>query len=291
MKKNLNINDTIAFIAPSGAYGEFEKLNAACDFLIAKGYKVEIFPTCTKNWHGFAGNEDERIKDLHNAFLNPEIKAIICARGGFGALKLLDKIDYEIIKNNPKIFAGSSDITLLLLSFLTNSNLITYHSQMGLNLCCDEVFEDFLNVVNGEKCTIMPKNNHKTLQKGSAEGILWGGNLATIVSLFGANEATYLPNKDIILFLEDINEPAYKIDRMLTQILRHKNLKEKIKGIVFGEFMETNEVELEFILKEFTKKLNVCAHYGYNISHCTNNITLPVGKNIQLKCNGKLSYI
>lgn len=290
MKKNLNINDTIAFLAPSGAYNEFEKLNVARNFLISKGYKIEIFPSCTKNWHGFGGNDDERVEDLQNAFLNPEIKAIICARGGFGILKILDKINYEIIKNNPKIFAGSSDITLLLLTFLKQAGLKTYHCQMGANLCQNDIFEDFLNMVNNENNEISPNNNHKTFKNGAAEGILWGGNLATLVSLFGSDGATYLPDEDIILFLEDINEAAYKIDKMLTQIFRHKNLMAKIKGVIFGEFTGTVENELNFVLKEFTKKANIPTYFGYDISHCANNQTTPIGQRVVLSRGGKIVF-
>lgn len=258
MQKNLTPGDTIAFIAPSSLpEGDFAPT--------VEGFKVKIFPSCTRH-----SNDDERVKDLHDAFSDPEIKAIICARGGYGALRILDKIDYNIICANPKIFAGSSDITLLLLMFYSKCGLVTYHSKMG---CLPEA----------PSSKILPKKDVLTLNKGSAKGVLWGGNLATIVSLFGS--AGYLPKDNIILFLEDINEPIYKIDRMLTQIFRNSELKNKIKGIIYGEFTGADEEELKTLLTQFAP---VPAFYGYNISHGTNNQTLPVGAEAELLENGTI---
>lgn len=291
MNFNLKSGDTIGIISPSGAICETEKLSTAKDFLISKGFNVKIYPGCCKNWHGFAGNDDERVQDMHNAFLDPEIKAIICARGGYGALRILDKIDYSIIKNNPKIFAGSSDITLLLLTFFAKCNLNTFHSQMALTMPeYTGIFENFLDIINSKINKIAPNHNFQILKEGTGKGILWGGNLSTLVSLFGSKSAQYLPKEDIVLFLEDINEPIYKIDKMLMQIYRNEGLCGKIKGLIFGEFSNTDEKELMWLLKDFSQRLNAASFYGYDISHCCNNKTIPIGKFIELKGDGKVVF-
>jgi muramoyltetrapeptide carboxypeptidase len=215
-----------------------------------------------------------------SAFEDEEIKAIICGRGGHGSIKLLDDIDYSVVKKNPKIFAGSSDITTLLIAFYKLSALKTFHSPMllGEGKFNKKSFDDFLKTVNGKKQEILPKEDFKVLNKGRGMGILWGGNLATLVSLFGTYSGFYTPNDNVILFLEDLNEEPYKIDRMLTQIYRNKILARKIKGLVFGDFLGTDEKELVEILEAFSKKLNVPAIYGYNITHLKSNITVPLGK-------------
>ncbi len=125
----------------------------------------------------------------------------------------------------------------------------------------------------------MPKKKHKILIQGEAQGILWGGNLSTIVSLFGSEN--YLPDEDIILFLEDINEPLYKIDKMLIQILRNSLLKKKIKAIVFGEFLgikKEEEKQLENLLFEYAKTLDAPCVSGYNITHGKNNAIVPFAR-------------
>ena len=130
---------------------------------------------------------------------------------------------------------------------------------------------------------IKAKKKHKILFGGEAHGVLWGGNLATIVSLFGARN--YLPESDIILFLEDICEPPYKIDRMLMQIFRNHALREKIKGIVFGEFTGISKEDLKIVEKvlfEYAQKFALPCVYGYDITHNKNNIALPFGADVKL---------
>lgn len=278
-------------MAPSGTIKNHDELQHSRNFLEAQGFNVKIFPTCYKNHNGFAGGDEERIEDLHAAFLDKEVKAILCARGGYGALRILDKIDYNIVQSNPKIFAGLSDVTLLLAAFYTKCSLKTYHSQMALKITKEGVWEDFVKTVNGKKTNISPNSEHITLQNGGAQGILWGGNLTSITTLFGSNPQGYMPKENILLFLEDINEPIYKIDRMLTQILRNTEFKGKIVGMVYGEFTGVEDAALTRLLKEFASKFNVPAHFGYNISHNSNNITVPFGQEVKLKENGEIIFL
>lgn len=186
--KYLECGDTIAIIAPAGSVDP-KKIQTAVKYFESKGYKVDIGKNIFNQNRYFAGTDDERLADLHNAFLTPEIKAIICARGGYGSIRLLDKIDYSIIKNNPKIFCGYSDITALSLMFLKKASLITYSGAMAQgdfgtknrNMLTEN---SFWNVLSGNKETY---KSTKKLLKGEASGITWGGNLSTIVSLCGIN--------------------------------------------------------------------------------------------------------
>lgn len=270
----LKAGDTIGIISPSGAISNREIFFQKVEDLKALGYKVKIFPNVFNQKGYLAGDDSERLEDLHSAFSDDEVNAILCSRGGYGAIRLLDKIDYNIIKNNPKIFMGSSDATALLIAFYARADLAGYHTLMLLN----GFSKNDIDLINNQK-EILPKKKHKVFTQGSASGVLWGGNLSTIVSLFGSYN--YLPEKDIILFLEDINEPLYKIDKMLIQIFRNSRLREKIKAVIFGEFTglaKDESKKLENILFEYSKMLNIPCVYGYDITHGKNNIALPFGR-------------
>ncbi len=275
----------IAIIAPSGNIETLDNLLQAKSFMESIGIKVTIFPGCYKKFRYMAGDDKTRLEDLHNAYLDDDIDTIICMRGGYGAIRLLDKIDYDIIKKHPKKFVGSSDITALLVSIYKNTGQITYHAKMAVNGIAKMSLDEFYQYKNAIENDVydLPKFNHcalnfkdGTFEGGMLRGILWGGNLATIVSLFGAEPKSYVPDEDIILFIEDINEPDYKIDRMLTQILRNKPLREKIKSVIFGEFIGAGKY-LDEILKEFALTLGAPYTYDLNITHGDKNTVVPIG--------------
>lgn len=290
--------EKVGIIAPAGNIEDVEKLYEAEKILSSFNIKVKIFKGCRDKFRYMAGSDVIRLEDLHDAFLDPEIDTIICARGGYGTLRLLDKIDYNIIKNNPKKFVGSSDITALLVTIYNKTGLVTYHAKMALNGITKMGEREFLKYKNAiEKGFYqMPKfhcSERVWKQGGLYPGdgaVLWGGNLATIVSMFGSAPESYIPNEDIVLFLEDINEPDYKIDRMLVQILRNKPLKERIKAVILGEFISTNtegmrtsigsDGFLNEILKEFVDKLNVPYAFDMSITHGESNTVVPVGMKI-----------
>ncbi len=263
----------VAIIAPAGNIKNPKKLVAAQNFLKNFNIEAKLFSSCNEKFRYMAGDDTIRLEDLHNAYSDKNIDTIICARGGFGTIRLLDKIDYDIIKNNPKKLIGSSDITALLISIYKKTGQINYHAKMALNGISEMDTKEFLNYKNAIE------NNIYTLpefKNGTPKGILWGGNLATIVSMFGVPYESYVPDEDIILFVEDINEPDYKIDRMLTQILRNPPLKKRIKGVIFGEFIGAGEY-LNDILKEFTTNLNIPYAFDKNITHGKNNTIIPLG--------------
>ncbi len=277
--KKLQKGDTIGILAVSGKIKEYQNIENAQAFLKSKGYNVVISDTCKTSHRYCAGNNEQECLDtLHNFFEDEKIDAILCARGGFGTLKLLKKLDWNLIKRNPKIFAGYSDITVLLNMIYKKTGLITFHSAMANGDFGSEIEDytaiSFFNTLEGK--TICFNAREKNIFKsGRAQGKLWGGNLSTLASLCGLD---FIPNEDLILFLEDLNEPVYKIDKMLTQLFNIEKLRKNVKGIVIGEFKDiTNKEELNEVIQEFADELNIPVCDGFKITHNKIKDTIPVG--------------
>lgn len=285
--KKLKKGDTIGILAVSGRIKEYENIENAKDFLIKEGYNVVISNTCKTQHEYQAGKDDEDcINALHTFFLNPQIDAILCARGGYGTLKLLDKIDWNVIKNNPKIFAGYSDITILLNMIYRKTGLITFHSPMANGDFGQEIEEytkkGFFNCLKGKIDKI--EADGTVYYEGRTEGILWGGNLSSLASLCGID---FIPDEELILFLEDLNEPTYKIDKMLTQLFNIEKIKTNVRGISFGEFKDCDKRELKNLLKEFANKHKIPMCDGFKITHSKIKDTIPVGIKATLNSNNR----
>lgn len=280
---SLTKGDTIAIVATSGQIDDKNSVVRAKNFLESKGFKVVLGENIFDCEKYLAGNDYKKISELHKFFLDSEVKAIMCARGGYGSIRLIKNLDYELIKQNPKIFCGYSDICALSLMMLKKSNLMTYHAPMAVSdFACDEVNEftwkNFINTVNNKDFCYESKF---ILNDGVANGILWGGNLSTVVSLCGLD---FLPDEDFIFFVEDINEPVYKIDRMMFQLMNINKFSSKIKGIVLGEFMGIdNEIWLKDLFEDIGKRLNIPVYCGFDITHGSKKITLPYGVNSRLE--------
>lgn len=286
--KNLKTGDTIAIIAPSGEVN-IEKINSAVKYFESKGYNVKLGNNLTKCKNYLAGSDTERAEDLNNAFLDKEVNAIICARGGYGAIRLLDKINYDVIKNNPKIFCGYSDITALSAIILKNTGLINFSGPMAqsdfsndINTFTENKFFEALSFMQSK---IIP-DDLKIYNSGECEGILFGGNLATIASLCGVD---FIPDEKFIFFAEDICEPVYKIDRYFTQLMNIEKFRNNLSGIVLGDFLEAddNKVLEEFFI-EFAKKSDIPIFGGYPISHDKRKTTIPVGAQAKIDRNGTI---
>lgn len=279
----LNKGDTIGIIALSGNC-EQEKVYAAETNLENLGYKVKLSKNIFSQNRYLAGKDEEKIKELHNFYADDGIKVILCARGGYGAIRLIKDIDYNIIQSNPKVFCGFSDVTALLLMIYKKTEIITYHSPMA---CTDfisnnsKTLKNFFETINGKPFSY---KGTKTYQSGQAEGILWGGNLSTIVSLCGQD---FLPNKDFIFFTEDLNEPVYKIDKMFQQLINIPQFLKFCKGIVLGDFLGVdNEKWIDEYFIEMTSQLSLPCASGFKITHSQEKITLPIGKTAKL--DGKI---
>lgn len=284
----LKKGDTIAIIAPCGDVDR-EKLEQAVRYFEKKGFKVKLGSNIYKTDRYLAGNDDVRLEDLHKAFLDKETKAIICARGGYGALRLIDNIDYSIIKNNPKVFCGYSDVTALSAMILKNTGLVTFSGPMAqCDFCApDKLTEDkFFETLTQGKTTITAENL-VTYKGGTAEGVLFGGNLATLASLCGRD---FLPKEDFIFFCEDLNESVYKIDKYFHQLTALTDFKKHVQGIILGDFLDVDNNDwLDELFKEIAAELDIPVFSGYPISHSSRKDTVPYGIKAKLT-NGILTF-
>lgn len=276
--KALKKGATIGFLTVSGPVEEIERVDKAKKYFEQKGYDVVISDT-TYTHKGFLAADDEvRLAQLHDFFAEPSIDAILCTRGGYGAIRLLERLDYELIKNNAKIFGGFSDATAFLTAISANSRVVTYHSPMPYpDFGGDEVSKfteaSFFETLSGKPFEADLCGN--IYHSGSVNGLLWGGNLATLASMVGSK---FCPSEKFILFLEDVNEPAYKLDRYLTQLMFDKNFLSNLSGIVLGEFSGIdNPSFFDNIFYELGKKLDIPVVSGLKIGHVKDKITIPVG--------------
>ena len=264
---------TIALVAPSGNIRDLDLINQKISIL-EKKFKVKKYYNETIS-NGFLSDSDEnRVKYFEQAFLDSEVDLVLSIRGGYGAIRIVDKINYDLIKNCDKFYAGSSDATIFLSALNKKTSIKTFHSLMITNGFVENLDKNIEIIENN-----IFNLNLEPIKNGNTKGKLWGGNLSSLVSMFSGEQ--YLPNEDIVLFLEDLNEPSYKIDKMLYEIYRNQELKDKIKGIIFGDFyLEKNEIMP--ILKEYSDKFNVPTWFAPDITHRPNNVTLPFGKMINL---------
>jgi len=282
--KKLNKGDTIGILALSGITRIEENIYRAKKYFEDKGYQVVLSENIFDKNRYLAGSDEKKVEELHRFFQDPNINAILCSRGGYGAIRLLDKIDFSIIKNNPKIFAGYSDVSAIESAILTKTGLITFyspiaHSDFGIedvsNFTEDSFFKTLTNINDLE---LKPDRiNCEIYKDGSAKGILWGGNLATIVSLCGQE---FIPDDKFIFFAEDLGEETYKIDKMMTQLLNIKKFRDNIQGIILGEFLDvSNQEHFDELFYEIGENIQKPILSGFKISHAKDKLTVPYGAN------------
>ena len=299
--RNLNKGDTIGIIAPSSPYRALciESLNYELDNIKKTienfGYKVKMGSTCHLSYKGYlAGTDEDRVKDIEIMFEDKTIDAILCLKGGYGTPRILDKINYDIIKNNPKIFIGYSDITALHIAFNQICNLVTFHGIMAATVSnWDEfTYNSFMDILDMKENLELKNPEDEelyTLVKGSTNGIIIGGNLSLIASTIGTSYEINV--KDKILFIEEIGESIYKIDRMLTQLELSGKFND-CKGIIFGDFEDCNkereeDYDLYDLLLNKIKKYNKPCIYNLQSGHCKPMISMPLGVNCELDATNK----
>lgn len=282
----LKEGNTVAIIAPAGIV-EYEEILKAKNKFESLGFKVKLGKHLFNSFRYMSGTDEERVSDLHEAFLDNEVNAVVCARGGYGAIRLIKLIDFEIIRRHPKIFCGFSDITALSLMFAKHSDLITFSGPMAqsdFNDIAEFTEKSFFNVLSGGFEEYFSSVTYNT---GNASGIIWGGNLSTIVSLCGID---FLPDEDFIFAAEDLNEPAYKIDKMFSQLVNMKDFRKYCKGLVLGEFLDCGDEKwLDEIFTETAMLLDVPAYGGFKFTHAADKQTFPIGAAGLLQ-DGILSY-
>lgn len=285
--KNLNKGDTIAIIAPAGKV-DADLLENSVHYIKACGYNVKFGLNTGKICRYMAGSDEERLSDLHNAFVDKDVDAILCARGGYGAIRLINKIDYDIIKNNPKIFCGYSDISALSAMILKNTGLVTFSGPMAQSDFSGEIDDfaqnSFWETLSNNYVEIIA-DNLKIYKSGDASGVLFGGNLATIASLCGCD---FIPDDKFLFFAEDLNEDVYKIDKYFHQLLNIKQFKNNISGLILGDFIKVDDSKyLDELFYELAKELDIPVYSGYPITHAKRKVTVPYGAEATIH-NGRI---
>ncbi len=290
LPERLKKGDTVGFLSACGDIKDYLKLEKAKEIFEQNGYKVKISHTAQQRKDYLSGNDEQRAKALNDFFADTEINAIVLTRGGYGAIRILDKIDYENIKKHPKIFVGYSDVTALSLMIYKKTGLITYSGAMAYSDFGNDISEytknSFFNSLEKETKEISI-DKPELFYNGVSSGILWGGNLSTIQSLCGLD---FIPNEKFIFITEDINEPVYKIDKMFTQLLNIEKFKNNITGIVLGDFSGIdNEIYFKNFFNELSENLKVPVISGIKFGHEKDKQTIPIGLNAVLDTNlGKI---
>lgn len=281
----LKVGDTVAITSPAGAVWDDIQVETFTTILKSLGFNVIHGKTLTEKFGYFAGTDELRANEINELFANKNVKGIFCMKGGWGCARILDKIDYSLIEKNPKVLIGFSDITALLIAITTKTGLITFHGPVGNSGWNDFTKSVFNNVVTISKTYNFPENPASEnkpimINPGKANGELVGGNLTVLSSLIGTG---YLPDwKNKILFLEEVKEEPYSIDRMLTQ-LKLSGALNSISGFVFGKCAKCLAEEplksftFHEVLMQHIQSLGIPAFYGAMIGHIENKLTIPIG--------------
>ena len=271
---------TIGVCAPSGSFDPV-RFEAGLSRVRDMGFEIYLPPGLNAQKRYLAGDDAHRAGIVNDLFQDPGIDAILCARGGFGALRILPYLDFDLLNNYPKFVVGFSDITALLAEGVKQCPFSMIHGPVVTSLAdaSRESIDSLLQALSGP-VPGMHLANGKTLRPGRASGILVGGNLATLVSMAGTR---FQPDfNDGILFLEDIREPAYKIDRMLTQ-MAFSGILAGVRGVVLGTFDHCgDETMIHDIVTERFNEPRVPILSGLAAGHGGTNLSLPLGAAVTL---------
>nr|WP_263327584.1 LD-carboxypeptidase [Neobacillus sp. Marseille-Q6967] len=292
--KRLKTGDTVGIIAPASP-PNIENLERGIAFLRGLGLKVKVGKSVDDQYGYLAGSDQDRLDDLHDMFLDSEVNAVICACGGYGTARIASYIDYELIKKNPKIFWGYSDITFLHTAIRQKAELVTFHGPM---LASDIGKEDTHPLSKaGFQKLFEPADliyteqisSLETLVEGEARGELVGGNLSLLVSSLGT--AYEIDTVGKILLIEDVNEEPRAVDRMLNQLKMAGKL-DCLNGILVGDFCDCTpkrelSLSLDEVISHYVQSANKPALKGFLIGHCNPNISVPFGAQASFNTNEK----
>jgi len=293
----LKEGDTVGLVMPSFAQWDPEPLDILLDTLKALRLKAKVGKHVFDRRGYFAGRDEDRAADLNAMFADPEVNAVHCVRGGWGAARLLPLLDWPTIATHPKILVGYSDITALLLSFHAKAGLVTFHGPGGTStwnafnldwmkrVMWNGEAAVFANVKEPDDTLVPVRNRTRVITPGRARGRLLGGNLTVFTTIIGSG---YLPDfNDCILFLEDVEEAPYSLDRMFTQ-LKLAGILGQAKGVVWGTCDGCSPGEgfgsltIPDVLNDHVKPLGVPAYSGAMIGHVDRQFTLPLGVQVEL---------
>jgi len=295
--KALRKGDVIGLISPSSTCAEPEKIEQAVAYLERNGYRVKPSRYLNQAEHDPSHTDRYKLHDIHQMFGDADVKAVFCLRGGAGATRLLDSIDYGLIASNPKILVGYSDITALSLSVFAKAGLVNFSGPMiATELFAPSSYTEghFWGMLTdpgyGRSLENFVQHPVRCLKPGSAEGRLIGGNLSVLSSMIGT---PYLPSfRGTLMFAEDVNEPAYRIDRMLSH-LSNAGLVQKCRGLMFGQFCknptdENCDYRFDKMFSYYADRMPEGSPVmtGLSYGHIHELMTIPVGA----KCRFEITH-
>lgn len=288
--KSLHPGSRIGIAAPAGNFNP-DKFAAGINVLENHGFEALIPSRLTTRKGYLAGSDSHRAEVIQRLFADPSVDAILCARGGYGSMRILPLLDYTAIRRNPKIFIGFSDITALLTVLYTHCSLVTYHGPVvtSLGTSSPQTGAALTAAVSCDRRIIIEPENGFVLKQGAAVGPVIGGNLTILSHLMGT---PFMPRYDEhILFLEDCDEKPYRIDRMLTQ-MRLSGCLDGIVGLFLGDFKNCGSPEIiKAIVADIFQDREIPILGGFEIGHGPTNLTLPIGLSARLDTRTRqLSY-
>lgn len=296
--KALRKGDLIGVVSPASSPDDMSRIEKGINYLEKLGYKVKPGKYINKN-HGYlSALDEERASDINDMFANKDVRAIFCVRGGYGTPRILNRINYDLIKRNPKIFVGYSDITALQLAIFKKTGLITFSGPMlATDMYSFDTFaeENFWMMITSNSKSIDIKNPEgnsiNILRKGrKARGRLLGGNLSLICAIIGT---PFQPDfKDAILLIEEIGEEPYRIDRYLSH-LKNSKILSNVKAILLGQFIDCvpekpdKSLTLDEIFEDYFTNLKIPVISNLSYGHIREKLTLPIGAMISVDAEGR----
>ena len=284
----LQEGDTIGLISPANQI-KAEEVEPVVDFLSDKGFQVKLGRHIFDQYGYLAGKDGARARDVNQMFADGSVQAILTVRGGWGCNRILPLLDYELIRHHPKIIIGYSDITSLLLAISSRTGLVTFHGPVGTSTWNPFTIAHARGILVDAQAMILqnpPELPINTINSGKARGRLWGGNLSVLAAMIGSQ---YLPDwREAILFVEEIGEDVYRLDRLLTQ-LQLAGILEQLSGFIFGQCTDCPAGEdgepsltLAQVLEDLLKPLGIPAWSGAAFGHLRDKWTLPVGLPVEI---------
>jgi muramoyltetrapeptide carboxypeptidase len=306
--KRLKAGDTIGLVCPAAPAYSKETVEVVAESMQALGFKVKYSKNIWKRYGYLAGNDAERASDINEMFADPTVQGILCVHGGWGCARILPLLDYQLIKKNPKVIVGYSDVTALLLGIHAQTGLVTFHGPVGGSTWNDfsvKYFKSVLmnadkvkyeNPINKGDNLTQVEDRISTINSGIAKGKLIGGNLTVLCHILGSK---FVPNfKNAIVFCEDVQEQPYSVDRMINH-MKLCGVFEEMNGFVFGKCTKCEPGEgsygsltLEDLWEDHIKPTKKSAFVGSMIGHINNKFTIPIGIEAEINADqGTIQFL
>ncbi|XOV66784.1 MAG: LD-carboxypeptidase [Fluviicola sp.] len=290
--RKLQKGDTIGICTPAGALRRDEEVAEFTEVLNQMGFKVKVGENVYKKHGYFAGTDEERASDFMKFIEDETVQGIFFLRGGWGCARLLPLLDFDVIRENNKVIMGFSDLTSLLNAITEHSGIVTFHGPGG-NSSWNRYSIGYIRKITMNDDPIAFKNTDQdhdiiTYSHGTAYGTLWGGNLSVLVSMIGT---PYFPKiSNALLFLEEVGEEPYRVDRMLTQ-LRQAGVFDKCNGVILGNFRKCTAEEperaftLEEVFEQHFSDFGKPVYFGAQIGHTVHKMTVPIGVDARMNAD------